>query len=79
MRKTTAQTRSGNDIATGEETLYRFKGNNIAKAGRAGTHKTRKLLRILKTTKMTRRAWCQQNLNRVLRRLLNTIKELKIN
>lgn len=31
-----------NDIATGEEKLYRFKGNNTAKAGREGTHKTHK-------------------------------------
>lgn len=43
------------------------------------TRPTKELLRILKTTKMTRRAWCQQNLNRALGRMLNAIRESKIN
>lgn len=56
------QTRSVNDIAVREEEkLYKFMGNNIAKADKEGIQSStcKRIVGGIKSMKTTKRAWCQ--------------------
>ena len=64
----------------GEEKLYRFKGNNIAKAGREGIYKTHKgTVKDIKNNKNDKESMVSAKPKQSLRKIAQHYQRTKIN